>query len=229
MISAALQPSSRILGRTAVRSAVRGAPGSAVHSAGLASEAKPKKKNKKQSKKAEELTYAQQKVLAKERRRQTYEAKLNRESSLKTRRADSNERGAHASTFRSWFDQYKTRNETMDRKARKSGLPWQVRVAAVVERLPVILPDKEQWEMDYEELEAYLKQFGRDYPKELGYKAGPNIEAGESWVTNYEEILGKWSTGKLQAGCCDLCQCLVGSDGLKPAVYFLFIIPSHHV
>ena len=189
MISAALQPSSRILGRTAAQSAVRGAPGAAVPSAGLASAAKPKKKNKKQSKKAEELTYAQ---LAKERRRQTYEAKLNRGSSLKARREGSNERGAHASTFRSWFDQYKTRNETMDRKARQSGLPWQVRVAAVVERLPVVLPDKEQWEVDYEELDAYLKQFGRDYPKELGYKAGPNTEAGESWVTNYEEILGKW-------------------------------------
>lgn len=201
MISAALQPSSRILGRTAARSAVRGAPGSVVGvpSAGLASAAKPKKKNKKgQSKKAEELTYAQQKVLAKERRRQTYEAKLNRGSSLKARRENSKERGAHASTFRSWFDQYKTRNETMDRKARQSGLPWQVRVAAVVERLPVILPDKEQWEVDYEELDAYLKQFGRDYPKELGYKAGPNVEAGESWVTNYEEILGKWC---VVAGC----------------------------
>ena len=191
MISAALQPSSRMLGRTAARSAVRGAPVSAVPSAGLASAAKPKKKNKKQSKKAEELTYAQQKVLAKERRRQTYEAKQNRGSSLKVRREGSSERGAHASTFRSWFDQYKTRNETMDRKARQSGLPWQVRVAAVVERLPVVLPDKEQWEVDYEELDAYLKQFGRDFPKELGYKAGPNVDAGESWVTNYEDILGK--------------------------------------
>ena len=61
--------------------------------------------------------------------------------------------------------------------------------------MPVILPDKEQWEVDYEELDAYLKQFGRDYPKELGYKAGPNVEAGESWVTNYEEILGKLIDG----------------------------------
>ena len=193
MISAALQPTSRIMGRTAARSAALGAPGLSVPSSGLSSEAKPKKKNKnkKQPKKAEELTYEQRKVLAKERRRQTYEAKLDRGASLRARREASDERGTHSATFRSWFDQYKTRNETMDRKARQSGLPWQVQVAAVVERLPVILPDKEEWEVNYEELDAYLKQFGRDYPKELGYSAGPNTEAGESWVTNYDDILGE--------------------------------------
>ena len=186
-----LQPSSRILGKTAARSAVRGAPGSFVPSAGLASAAKAKKKKNKKA--AEELTYAQQKVLAKERRRQTYEAKTSRETARQTRRDGSAaERGQHSAAFRSWFDRYRTRNETMDRKARQAGLPWRVRVAAVVERLPVILPDKEEWETDYEELDAYLKQFGRDFPKELGFRAGaPNTEAGESWVTNYDEILGE--------------------------------------
>lgn len=193
MISAALQPSSRIWGKTAARSAVRGAPGSLVPSAGLASAAKAKKK-KKNKKAAEELTYAQQKVLAKERRRQTYEAKISRDTARQSRRDGSEDsvRGQHASAFRSWFDRYRTRNETMDRKARQAGLPWRVRVASVVERLPVILPDKEEWETDYEELDAYLKQFGRDYPKELGFRPGaPSTEGGESWVTNYDEILGE--------------------------------------
>ena len=126
-----LQPSSRILGKTAARSAVRGAPGSFVPSAGLASAAKAKKKKNKKA--AEELTYAQQKVLAKERRRQTYEAKTSRETARQTRRDGSAaERGQHSTAFRSWFDRYRTRNETMDRKARQAGLPWRVRVAAVV-------------------------------------------------------------------------------------------------
>ena len=54
------------------------------------------------------------------------------------------------------------------------------------------MPDKEEWETDYEELDAYLKQFGRDFPKELGFRPGaPNTDAGESWVTNYDEILGE--------------------------------------
>merc|ERR1719183_2179726 len=129
MISAALQPSSRIWGKTAARSAVRGAPGSLLPSAGLASAAKAKKKKKKKA--AEELTYAQQKVLAKERRRQTYEAKTSRDTARQSRRDGSEDsvRGQHASAFRSWFDRYRTRNETMDRKARQAGLPWRVRVA----------------------------------------------------------------------------------------------------
>jgi len=83
----------------------------------------------------------------------------------------------------------------MDRKARQAGLPWKVRVCAVVERLPVILPDREEWETNYEELSAYLQQFGREYPKELGFtKEGPNLEAGERFDLSYDEIVGEYST-----------------------------------
>lgn len=193
MIAAA--PSSRILAHAAARAAaaVRGAPRTlAPSSMRLASASAAPKKKKKSGNSSPDTSYAAQKMLAKERRRQTYEKRHGRIESLRTRR-DKSPKDVKRNEFRSWFDQFRTRNETMDRKARQSGLPWRVRVCAVVERLPVVLPDKEEWEQDYHELKAYLQQFGREYPKELGFtKGGPNLEAGERFDLSYEEILGEF-------------------------------------
>ena len=76
-----------------------------------------------------------------------------------------------AREFRSWFIKKKVDEEYMDRKARQAGLAWKINVAVLLERLPVILPDKEDWEIEFENLESYLMQFGKQYPEELFTKS----------------------------------------------------------
>ena len=56
----------------------------------------------------------------------------------------------------------------MNRKARQAGMDWKIQVAVIVERLPVVTPDVEEWEQQYLDLRAYLDQFTWEYPEELG-------------------------------------------------------------
>jgi NAD(P)H-dependent flavin oxidoreductase YrpB (nitropropane dioxygenase family) len=111
-------------------------------------------------------TYAEDKVAAKEMRRQQFEQRLARVEQLKTRR-DGRPTEVKKTEFKSWYDKRRTYHEIMDRKARQEGLPWKIQVAAVVERLPLILPVREKWEQDYVDLKKHLNQFTWDYPNEL--------------------------------------------------------------
>jgi hypothetical protein len=110
--------------------------------------------------------YLAQKQALKEKRRQQYETKVVRTENLQTRRADA-PRDQKKRVFRSWFIKKKVDEEYMSRKARQAGLEWKLDVAVIVERLNVVLPDKEKWEVEYGDLKAHLLQYGRQYPKEL--------------------------------------------------------------
>ena len=110
--------------------------------------------------------YLAQKQAAKEKRRQQYDTKVVRTENLQTRRADA-PRDQKKRVFRSWFIKKKVDEEYMSRKARQAGLEWKLDVAVIVERLNVVLPDKEKWEVEYGDLKAHLLQYGRQYPKEL--------------------------------------------------------------
>jgi hypothetical protein len=46
----------------------------------------------------------------------------------------------------------------------KANLPWRLVSAAIVERLPVVTADKEQWELDMEEVQARKNEYGRTVP-----------------------------------------------------------------
>lgn len=111
-------------------------------------------------------TYADDKLAAKELRRQQFEQRLARVEHLKTRR-DGRPTEVKKTEFKTWYDKRRTYHEIMDRKARQEGLPWKIQVAAVVERLPLILPVREKWEQDYVDLRKHLNQFTWDYPNEL--------------------------------------------------------------
>ena len=87
--------------------------------------------------------------------------------------------------FREWFDKRRIFQEIMDRKARQFKLDWTIQAAAILERLPVVTPDMPQWEIDYYNIKAYLEQFGKEYPDELGFSPGK----GPVYMTE-EEILG---------------------------------------
>mgnify|MGYP003319298804 CR=1 FL=1 len=76
----------------------------------------------------------------------------------------------------------------MDRKARQAGMDWTLKVATIVERLPVVMPDKEAFETEFEDLQAYLKAHsGKAYPKEfMGTDKGVRPEAYTD-----EDLMGK--------------------------------------
>ena len=111
------------------------------------------------------LSYYAQKKQAKERRRELYNAKVERQERLPTRR--SGPRDALRREFRSFFISKKVDEEYMERKARQAGLDWNIQVAVILERQNIVLPDKETWETEMDDLQTYLMQFGKQYPKGL--------------------------------------------------------------
>ncbi len=125
-------------------------------------------------------TYKDEKLAAKEIRREQYEAKMARLESLQTRR-EGRPMDVKKAEFKSWYDKRRTYHEVMDRKARQHEKDWKIEVAAVVERLPLVTPDMEPWEAEYAELRKHLDQFTWDYPSELmqSRKSDDDEEEGE--------------------------------------------------
>ena len=154
----------------------------------------------------EGATYFGRKVAAKERRVQLYQHKVRRADQLKHRRRRIDPEAAAAAAakyndptmlpkkmaFRSWWDARRAHEERLDRKARQAGLEWKVRVAVIVERLPVVLPDKDDFERDFEVLQAYLQSHsGKEYPKEfLGGTTASGGAMDRPVVLTDEELMG---------------------------------------
>jgi 39S mitochondrial ribosomal protein L46 len=111
-------------------------------------------------------SYAEDKLAAKEIRRQRFEQRQARVEQLKTRR-EGRPTEVKKTEFKTWYDKRRTFHEIMDRKARQEGLGWKIQVAAVVERLPLVLPVPDKWEQDYLDLRKHLNQFTWEYPAEL--------------------------------------------------------------
>ena len=79
----------------------------------------------------------------------------------------------------------------LQRMAKKEGKPWRIRVAAMVERLPVVTPDVEEWEQDYIDLRDFLMTFGKEYPAETGFMFAPDKEE-DHIVESVEDLIGKF-------------------------------------
>lgn len=70
--------------------------------------------------------------------------------------------------------QYAQRHQELERAAEKSGLGWQLKAVALVERTEVIFPDLEPWQEAYQELEEELDCYtGWDVPDEANENAKP--------------------------------------------------------
>lgn len=138
-------------------------------------------------------SYLTLKKQAKDRRRELYVAKQERKERLKTRR-DGKPKNEKRNEFRKWFIKKKVDEEYMNRKARQAGLDWKMQVAVVLERENVVLPDKEDWETEYEELKAYLSQFGKVYPKELY-----NVDYEAEHLTTEQELMEQLPKGYVPA------------------------------
>ena len=78
----------------------------------------------------------------------------------------------------------------LQRMAKKEGKPWRVRVAVMVERLPVVTPDVEEWEQDYNDLRDFLETFGKEYPAETGFMFAPD-KSEDHVVESDEDMIGK--------------------------------------
>lgn len=113
-------------------------------------------------------TYKEEKLAAKEQRREAWNRKQEKLSRRPERRKGRENRGMMRKAFREWHDKRRVYHEILDKLARRQGLDWKIRVAAVLERIPTKLAESPQWEEDYRELREYLDQFeGWDFPPEL--------------------------------------------------------------
>jgi large subunit ribosomal protein L46 len=131
------------------------------------------------------MPWAEKKQAAKERRRELYGAKQERNTRLQTRRQSPRDDLRRA--FRGWFIPRKVTDEYMERKARQAGLGWQIKVAVILERINVVLPDKEDWDIEYDNMRGHLLQFGPDYPKALFPSSKPTLE-GETAFGSEEDL-----------------------------------------
>lgn len=140
--------------------------------------------------------WVDQKKAQKQRRAELFEQSQQRHEQLKTRRVSS-QRGEKRNEFRSWFIQKKVNDEYMERKARQAALDWNINVAVILERLNVVLPDEEEWEMEFEDLQNHLQQFGKDYPKGL-FPSGSAAESKQNTtdLTRNDDILEYLKTFK---------------------------------
>ncbi len=130
--------------------------------------------------------YNAQKRAAKDRRAELYDVKVARAKKLKTRR-DNNKKNYNKNLFRSWFDPMTSRQNFLDREARRQGMKWNIKVSAMIERLPIITPDKHDWEKDYMDLHAKLSKYDNiRYPKEFGF-----ADPMEQEILSDEELYGE--------------------------------------
>lgn len=131
--------------------------------------------------------YSAEKEAAKQHRINLYNAKIIRKEGLKTRQ-DQEKKNHKKKQFRTWFDAMASNQAYLDREARRQGKQWKIKVAAMVERLPVVTPDRPQWELDFLNLKAELGRYdGIAYPKELGFP-----DPIDDRVLSEQELMGKY-------------------------------------
>lgn len=131
-------------------------------------------------------TYFDKKEAQKEYRRQLWEKKVARQQRLLTRR-DESPRNLLKNQFQSWWKQRTTFENMLESKAKRAKMDWTIKVATVIERIPVILPDQPQWLQEYTDLRFYLDQYGKKYPKELF------PEPKQQFAITDEDVIGAWS------------------------------------
>ena len=81
-------------------------------------------------------------------------------------------------------------HDILTQKAKQEGKAWRIRVATMVERLPVVTPDVEEWEREYNDLRDYLMTFGKEFPPETGFM--PPASEDDHVVMSDEEMLGEF-------------------------------------
>jgi len=136
------------------------------------------------------LTHQARKDAAKQHRRDRYESQQARLLRLRTRREGIPDVGKMKREFRGWFDKEVKYHEILESRARRNNEKWRIRVAAMVERLPVITPDVLPWEREYFDLRDYLATYGKEYPEETGFMFAPDKPEDHIVPTDEELLAG---------------------------------------
>ena len=136
-------------------------------------------------------SYKERKAATKQLRTDRYHASQHRLSNIKTRRSNS-PKDVLKTKFRSWYDKELIYHDTLLRTAKKLQRPWRTRVAVMVERIPVVTPDMDEWEIDYMNLRDYIWSYGKVYPEESGFMFDIDKEEDHDIPSN-EELLGEFN------------------------------------
>jgi hypothetical protein len=134
-------------------------------------------------------SYQARKAALKIKRREAYERSQLRLTRLATRRNHS-PKDVKKQAFRAWWDNELKYHDQLLRMAKRNNQPWRIRVAAMVERLPIVTPDMPGWERDFVDLTDYLATFGKEYPEETGFMYAMD-KPEDHVVPTDEELLGK--------------------------------------
>lgn len=109
-----------------------------------------------------------QKAATKKRRTELYNAQQARDEKYrKEGRRNQEKKNFLKNKFRTWYGSNASRQAWMEREAKRCKMGWKLRVGVMLERLPAVTPDEEQWEQDYDTLRFELDQYGPVLPKEL--------------------------------------------------------------
>jgi hypothetical protein len=119
--------------------------------------------------------YNQQKQSQKTKRTQRYNSKQHRLTNILPKRKatirknqQQQQKQSKRTTFHTWFDA-KTQNELYyNRQSKRESKVWKLKVAIMMERLPVVMSEREDWELEYMYMKAnYDRENSVVYPKEL--------------------------------------------------------------
>ena len=135
-------------------------------------------------------SYQARKDAAKQKRREAYERSQDRLLRLPSRR-DRSPKDVLRNQFRRWWDGELAYHDHLLRSAKREGKPWRVRVAVMVERIPVVIPDMDDWEREYVDLRDWLWTYGKEYPEETGFMYAMDRPEDHVIPTD-EELLGEF-------------------------------------
>ncbi len=133
-------------------------------------------------------SYNDQKQSLKQYRTTLFNSKQSRQSNLPKRRLNS-PKNVKKQIFHSWFNNKRKTELYYNREAKRNNQEWRMKVGIMIERLPVVTEDKEDWELEYMYMKAeYDRERAIVYPKEI---AGFENDPEEMKVLTIEEIYGE--------------------------------------
>ena len=155
----------------------------------FAAAAKSKKSTSDNESNSQQLSYQARKDLEKQKRTERYNAQQSRLQQLKTRR-DNSPKDVLKTKFRTWYDNELKYHNVLLQRAKKEKKPWRIRVAVMVERIPIVTPDIPEWEREYNDLRDYIWTYGKEYPEETGFMFAMD-KPEDHIVPSDEEMIGE--------------------------------------
>jgi hypothetical protein len=117
-------------------------------------------------------SYNEHKKSQKKYRTKLYQSKINRKQNIlpnrRNKKSDPKLKNQKKKEFHNWFDIKRNNERYYMREARRLGKGWKVKVGIMLERLPVVTDEREDWELEYMYMKAnYDRERSIVYPKEI--------------------------------------------------------------